>query len=73
MRYLVVLMLIAGCASRPPQGGWMKANSQPGELERDYRECYGESGLMGKTGLGRLGRQLGGADADKCMRERGWM
>lgn len=71
MRYLVVLLLLVGCASsRPPQGGWVKPNSQPGELERDWRECYGDSQALG---LGKLMRQMGGEQSAECMRARGWM
>ena len=65
MRYVFGMVLLAGCAMPGPQGQvWMKDGAtEPGEMSRDYDECYSSRRLLGP-----LGAQ---ASAD-CMRSKGW-
>lgn len=74
MRYLFVLLVLAGCAAT----NWTKDGATPAELDRDYKECKQEAIKGGHAGavFGALGAASSIRESDEkiraCMRQKGW-
>jgi hypothetical protein len=77
MRYLFVLLLLAGCSSSK----WVKEGHTKADLDRDYNECVEDknkhvitSAVFGAFGV--IGVFAGNTTKDAkirdCLEERGW-
>lgn len=77
MRYVVVLLLLAGCASSK----WAKEGADKADLDHDYNACvqtvnkytitsavFGAFGLIGVF----AGNTTKDAKIRDCLEERGW-
>ena len=77
MRYLVVLLLLAGCSSSK----WAKEAANKDDFDRDYKECvqtvnqytitsavFGAFGVVGVF----AGNSTKDAKIRDCLEERGW-
>lgn len=67
----LVVLLLAGCATTMPKGGWTKEGAKPREMSKDWDDCYGHP-YAGLVIAGPLGRSAQRRQAEDCMRERGW-
>lgn len=61
MRYLVPLVILAGCG-----GGFYKNGAQPGEWERDLYECRKEASPAASN------RRVYELTMDGCLALKGW-
>lgn len=77
MRYLIVILLVAGCTSSK----WAKEAATKEDFDRDYQECVAKinqytitSAVFGAFGL--IGVFAGNTTKDAkirdCLEERGW-
>lgn len=69
MRYLIVLLLLAGCATQQPRTVWQKSGSTYAEFQSDSGYCRAQA--FGVPGA--MGNLLQVAIVQRsCMESKGW-